>query len=111
MPALFATCLLLALAFALALAFSSPKTRARWKALLVLTVLLAWASLAMQLAQVVARTASTVITPGGARQPHLIESAGREALLLLGSHAAPALVVTALAWLAVRATRPAQRTA
>lgn len=105
MPAVFATFLLLSLVFALAVSFSSAKTRPRWKGLLVFAVLLAWGALGLRVAQVVSRTASTLITPGGARQPHLIESAGREALLLFASHGVPVVVVTVLAWLALRATR------
>ena len=109
MPAVFATCLLASLVLAVAVSFSSERTRPRWKALLIVAVLFAWIALGWRVAQLVTRTANTLVTPGGARQPHLIESAGREAVLLLGSHAAPALVCTALAWLALKATRSRSR--
>lgn len=109
MPAVFATCLLASLVLAVAVAFASDKTRPRWKGLLVAAVILAWVALGWRVAQLVTRTASTLATPGGPRQPHLMESAGREALLLLASHAAPMLVCTALAWLAIKATRPKSR--
>jgi hypothetical protein len=45
------------------------------------------------------------VTPGGARQPHLIEQAGREGLTLLLSLGGPALFATLVGWLALRASR------
>ena len=111
MPALFATFLLLALGLAGAVAFSSERTRRPLKWLLVFALLLAWISLGMALFHITARTGSTLVTPGGARQPHLIEQAGREALMLLLSLGAPALLATVLGWFALRATRPGHRPA
>lgn len=106
MTALFATFLLLSLAFALAVAFSSPRGRRPLKWLLLFTLLLSWGALGMAVARIVARTSATLVTPGGARQPHLIGEAGREALTLLLSLGGPALLATALALLALKATRP-----
>ena len=106
MPALFATFLLLALAFAFAVAFSSPHTRRPLKWLLLLSLLCAWISLGTAVRQIVARTGSTLVTPGGARQPHLIGEAAREGWMLLLSLGGPALLATALGFLALRATGP-----
>ena len=105
MPALFATFLLIALALAAAVAFSSEKGRRPLKWLLLGSLLLAWGSLALAVAQILARTGSTLVTPGGARQPHLIEQAAREGLMLLLALGGPALLATALGWLSLRATR------
>jgi hypothetical protein len=104
-PALFATFLLLALAFAFAVAFSSERSRGPFKWLLLLALLLAWVSLGAAVAQILARTGSTLVTPGGARQPHLIQQAAREGLLLALVLGGPALLVTGLGWLALKATR------
>jgi hypothetical protein len=109
-PALFATSLLLALALAFAVAFSSEKSRGPFKWLLLLALLFAWVTLGMAVAQIVARTGSTLVTPGGARQPHLIEQAAREGFLLALVLGGPALLVTALGWLALKATRRRGRT-
>lgn len=111
MPALFATFLLLALGLAGAVAFSSERSRRPLKWCLVLALLFAWVSLGRALFQIAARTGSTLVTPGGARQPHLIEQAGREALMLLLSLGGPALLATLLGWLSLRATKPGQRRA
>ena len=111
MPALFATFLLLALCLAGAVAFSSERSRKPLKWLLLLTLLFAWGSLAKALLQITARTGSTLVTPGGARQPHLIEQAGGEALMLLLSLGGPALLATLLGWLSLRATKPGRRPA
>jgi hypothetical protein len=105
-PALFATFLLVSLALACALAFSSLKTRRWLKWVLLLSLLLAWGALGLSMRDIVQRTSATLVTPGGARQPHLIEPAAREGLTLFASLAAPALLATVLGWLAVRATRP-----
>jgi hypothetical protein len=48
----------------------------------------------------------TLVTPGGARQPRLFEQAARQGLTLFISFGAPALLVTLLGWLSLRATRP-----
>ena len=106
MNALFATLLFVSLALALAVAFSSPRTRPALKWLLLLTLAGAWAALAFAIARIVARTSATLVTPGGARQPHLIEQAAREGLTLLASLGGPALLATLLGLLALKATRP-----
>jgi len=59
---------------------------------IMLALLLVWSSLAVAIAQIVARTSSTLVTPGGARQPHLFELAGREGLTLPASLGGPAHV-------------------
>jgi hypothetical protein len=104
-PALFATFLLLSLALAGALAFSSPRSRAWLKWVLLLALIVSWVALGFAVRELVARTSVTLVTPGGARQPHLIEQAARQGVTLFLSLGAPALLVTFLAWLAVRATR------
>jgi hypothetical protein len=104
--ALFATFLLLSLALAGTLAFSSPRTRRWMKWTLLASLLVSWAALGLSVRDIVHRTASTLVTPGGARQPHLMAPAAREGLMLFASLGAPALLATILSWLAVRATRP-----
>lgn len=106
MPALFATFLLLSLALAGATAFSPPKSRPLLKWLLLASLLFAWIALAFALKDIVLRTSTTLVTPGGARQPQLIDQAAREGVTLLLAMGGPALLATALAWLALRATRP-----
>jgi hypothetical protein len=105
MNALFATCLLVSLALALAVAFSSPKTRRWLKWLLFVSLVVAWIALGFALRDIVLRTKATLVTPGGARRPALLQPAAAQGLTLLLSLGGPALVVTALAWLAIRATR------
>jgi len=104
--ALFASSLLLSLALAGALAFSSLQTRRWLKWVLLVSLLVAWAALGLAVRDIVMRTSTTLVTPGGARQPHLIEPAAREGLMLFASLGTPALLATVLGWLAVRATRP-----
>jgi hypothetical protein len=105
MPALFATFLALSLACAAAVAFASPTQRRPFKWALLLTLLFSWICMGVAIAGIVARTSSTLVTPGGARQPHLFGGAGREALTLLFSLGGPALVATVLGLLALKATR------
>ncbi len=111
MPALLATFLLLALAFAAAVAFSSERSRRPLKWLLLLALLCAWVSLGAAVAQIVQRTGATLVTPGGARQPHLVEPAARQGLRIFVSLGLPALFATAMGWLALKATRPGRRQA
>jgi hypothetical protein len=106
MNALFATCLLVSLALALGVAFSSAGVRPWLKWFLVASLVVAWMALGFALKDIVLRTKSTLVTPGGARRPALLEPAAAQGLTLLLSLGGPALVVTALGWLAVRATRP-----
>ena len=87
-----------------AVAFSTAGSRRALKWLLLTALFLAWVTLGKALFQIVARTGATLVTPGGARQPHLIGQAGQEALLLLAVLGGPALLATALGWLALRAT-------
>jgi len=105
-PAVFATFLLISLAVAGALAFSAPKTRRWLKWVLLLSLVLAWLSLGFAVRDIVQRTSATLVAPGGARQPRLLEQAAREGLTLFASLGGPALLATLLGWLAVRATRP-----
>jgi hypothetical protein len=107
-PALFATFLLLSLALAGAIAFSSPRSRGFLKWILVLALIVAWIALGFAVREIVARTSVTLVTPGGARQPHLLEQAARQGVTLFLSLGVPAILVTFLAWLAVRATRRKQ---
>ncbi len=105
---MFATFLLLSLALAGAIAFSSPRSRAWLKWLLLLALIVAWVALGFAVREIVARTSVTLVTPGGARRPHLIEQAARQGLTLFLSLGVPALLVTFLAWLSIRATRRKQ---
>ena len=104
-PLLLATFLMLSIACSLALAFSAPKQRRLFKWILLGTLFVAWLSLGASLARIVARTASTLVTPGGARQPHLVGQATREGLTLLFALGGPALFATFVGWLALRASR------
>ena len=106
MLVLFASFLLFSLIFAGGVAFASEHMRPRLKWLLFLALLGAWLTMGVAVREIVSRTAATVVTPGGARQPHLIDPATREALMLLFSLGGPVLVATALGVLALRATRP-----
>lgn len=103
--ALFATFLLIALVLAGAVAFSSEKGRRPLKWMLLAALACAWISLGFAVKEIVARTGSTLVTPGGARQPRLIEQAAHEGLMLALALGGPALLATALAWLSLRATR------
>jgi hypothetical protein len=105
MAALLATFLLLSMAFALAVALAPPRRRRLFKWVLLGTLVVAWLALGVALTQIVARTASTLVTPGGARQPHLIEEAAREGAILLLSLGGPALFATFVGWLALKASR------
>ena len=105
----FATFLLLSLALAGAVAFSSPKSRTALKWSLFFALVFSWASLASAVSQIMKRTGSTLVTPGGVRQPHLIEQATREGLMLALALGGPALLATVLGWLSVKATRPPKR--
>jgi hypothetical protein len=106
-PALFATFLLVSLALAGAVAFSSPTGTRRWlKWLLLLSLAVAWMALGFAVKDIVLRTSATLVTPGGARRPHLIEQAASEGVMLFASLGGPALLTTVLGWMAVRATRP-----
>jgi hypothetical protein len=105
MPAVLATLLLFSIAAALATAFASPRQRRTCKRVLVAALLVAWLALAAAVAQVVARTATTLVTPAGARQPRLVEEAARAGVTLLVSMGGPALFATFIGWLALRASR------
>jgi hypothetical protein len=111
LTALFAAFLLLSLSLAGAIAFSSDRGRPRLKWLLIFSLLFTWAALGLSVEQIVSRTATTLVTPGGARQPHLADPATRQGLMLLAALGGPALVATALGWLALKATRPGRRQA
>lgn len=111
MPALFATFLLLALALSGGVAFSSERGRGPLKWMLLFALAAAWVTLGNAVAQIMHRTGSTLVTPGGIRQPHLIQPATREGLMLALSLGGPALLVTLLGWLALKATRPGRRPA
>ncbi len=101
----FASLLLVALVLCGAVAFSNQRLRPRLKWLLLGSLLLVWLSLGFAIAQIVARTSSTMVTPGGARQPHLMESAAGEGLTLLASLGGPAVLATILAALALKISR------
>jgi hypothetical protein len=103
--ALFATFLCLSLVCALLVALATPKQRRPFKYALLLMLLLSWVSMGLSLMNIVARTSSTLVTPGGARQPHLFGGAGREAATLLLSLGLPALIATVVGLLALNATR------
>ena len=101
----FAALLLVAFVLCGAVAFANDRLRPRLKWLLLASILLVWLSLGFSIRQIIARTSSTVVTPGGARQPHLMDSATGEALTLLASLGGPALLATILAALALKISR------
>lgn len=101
----FAALLLAAFVLCGAVAFSNERFRPRLKVALLASLALVWLSLGFSVAQIVARTSSTMVTPGGARQPHLMGSAAGEALTLLLSLGGPALLATVLAALALKISR------
>jgi disulfide bond formation protein DsbB len=103
--ALFATFLCLSLVCALLVALASPKQRRLFKYALLTMLLFSWISMALSMMNIVARTSSTLVTPGGARQPHLFGGAGREATTVLLSLGLPALIATVVGLLALTATR------
>jgi hypothetical protein len=105
-PAVFATFLLLSLALAGTVAFSSPRARRWLKWVLFLSLLVAWGALGLAVKDIVLRTSATLVTPRGVHQPSLVEKAAREGLTLLVSLGGPALLATALGWMAIKATRP-----
>jgi hypothetical protein len=107
--AAFAIFLLLSLIFSGAIAFASDRMRPRLKWLLIVSLLFTWAALGLAVEQIVSRTATTLVTPGGARQPRLADPVAREGLLLLAALGGPAAVASALGWLSLRATRPGRR--
>lgn len=106
MTALFAIFLLFSLAACAAVAFASEKLRPRLKWLLVGTLFLSWIFLGAAVAQILSRTSNTLVTPGGARQPHLLDPAVRQGLMLFASLGGPAILATALGVFALRTTRP-----
>lgn len=97
--------LLVSLALAGALPISHAPARGKVKRALVFCLALAWIALAVALAQIGARTASTLAAPPSARRSHLIEGAEHEALTLLLALGGPLVLVSALGWFAHRATR------
>ena len=107
MTALFALCLFVSLGLAAALVIVPRRLRGRFKGSLIAALLMAWLSLAMALTQIGARTASTLVTPGAARNPELVASAANEALELLVALGTPALVATGLGLFALWVTRAA----
>ena len=106
MPALFATFLLLSLALAGTVAFSSPRARRWLKWVLFFSLLVAWGALGFAVKDIVLRTSATLVTPRGVHQPRLVEKAAWEGLTLLVALGGPALLATALGWMAIKATRP-----
>jgi hypothetical protein len=107
MTVVFAFCLLSTLLLSAAVVLAPLRLRGRFKGLLVVSLLLAWLSLAMALTQIGARTASTLVTPGATRNPELVQSAAHEALELLVALGSPALVATGLGLFALWVTRAA----
>jgi hypothetical protein len=105
-PAVFATFLLLSLGLAGTLAFSSPRARRWLKWSLFLSLLVAWVALGFAVKDIVLRTSTTLVTPRGVHQPRRFEKAAREGVTLLLALGGPALLATALGYLAVKATRP-----
>lgn len=107
----FALFLLLSLGLAAAVVFAAAPRRGKLKVLLVVSLLLAWATLGVALSQISARTASTLVAPGAARRPGLGKSAANQALTLAGALGGPALLVTTLGLFALRSTRKGARPA
>jgi len=106
---LFAIFLLLSLAACAAVAFASERMRPKLKWLLFGTLACAWIFLAGALIEILLRTSNTLVTPGGARRPHLFDPAMHQGLMLLVSLGGPAVLATLLGLFALRTTRPGSR--
>lgn len=106
MTALLPFLLLLVLVLCGAVAFAPLRLRNRLRWTLRLAVLLCWGAVGLSLWQSASRTAVTLVSPGPARRPEMIESALGQAATLLVSLGGPAALVTALALWALRTTRP-----
>jgi carbonic anhydrase len=89
-----------------AVAFAPLRLRNRLRWTLRLAVLLCWGAVGLSLWQSASRTAVTLVSPGPARRPDMIDSALGQAATLLVSLGGPAALVTALALWALRTTRP-----
>lgn len=106
MSSLFALLLCLALALAATVAFAALRLRTRLRWALRVSLILVWAALFVSLWQIGLRTSLAVVAPGGARQPHVIQSALGQVITLLVSLGGPAALVTALGLWALNSTRP-----
>ena len=109
MTSLFAIFLLLSLAACAAVAFANEKLRPKLKWVLITALACAWIFLGAAIVELLARTSNTLITPGGARQPHLLDPALRQGLMLFVSLGGPAILATALGIFALRTRRPGAR--
>jgi hypothetical protein len=102
MTAVLATVLLFSIAMDVAVTFANPKQRPGLRRVLVATLAIAWIALGAAVAQALARTATTIVMPGGAQKPHFVE---REGLTLLLSMGGPLLFATLIGLVALRASR------
>ncbi len=106
MTALLPFLLLSVLVLCGAVAFAPLRLRNRLRWTLRLAVLLCWGAVGFSLWESASRTAVTLVSPGPARRPEMIDSALGQATTLLFSLGGPAALVTALALWALRTTRP-----
>ena len=105
MTALFSVCIVLSLALDAAIVFTPERARRRIAPVLIAVLLLTWVFLAVALLQIASRTESPLIPAAGVRRPDLVQSAGREVLVVLASLGGPALLATFLGGLALRTSR------
>ena len=106
MTALFALLLLAALVLSATLAFAPERLRGRLRWAVRGAVLLCWAAFGVSVWQSLSRTAVALVAPGSARRPDVVDGALGQLAGLSLSLGGPALLATALALWALRATRP-----
>ena len=104
MAAFFASCLALSLILDALSIFSQDRTRWRYRALLVVVLVLVWVLFGLLLAQIVGRT-SSVVSSAKVWAPERLPSTGRDAMILLASFGGPAALATVLGVWALRASR------
>jgi len=104
LAAFFASCLAVSLILDALAILSQERTRWRYRALLVVVLLLTWVLFGLLLAQIVGRT-SSVIPPAKVWAPERLPTTGRDAAMLLASFGGPAALATVLGVWALRASR------
>ena len=105
MTTLFSVCIVVSLALDAAVLFASDRWRRRIAVALTSVLVLVWIFFAVALAQIALRVESPLIPAAGVRRPGIVQSAGREALVVLASLGGPALLATFLGTLAIRGSR------
>ncbi|MFL5246580.1 MAG: hypothetical protein ACJ78W_18435 [Myxococcales bacterium] len=104
MTAFFASCLAVSLILDALTIFSQDRTRWRYRALLVVVLVLVWVLLGLLLTQIVGRT-SSIVPSAKIWAPERLPTTGRDAAVLLASFGGPAVLATVLGVWALRASR------